>query len=189
MLLGELDRMQGLVDDLLLLARGDERAFARTSFSDRRRGPRRGGADPPGARRGRPSATTSTRSSATRTPCAGPSTTSWPTPPATPRRACCVAVEADDREVTVHVDDDGPGIPVDQRDDVVRRFVRLDEGRTRDGGGAGLGLAVTADVAAAHAGRLEIGDSPLGGARLSLVLARAAPTGAEGYGVARAGSA
>ena len=56
----------------------------------------------------------------------------------------------------------------------MRRFVRLDEGRSRDGGGAGLGLAVTADVAAAHAGRLEIGDSPLGGARLSLVLARAA---------------
>ena len=86
-----------------------------------------------------------------------------------------VDVGADACEVTVRVDDDGPGIPVDQHDEVVRRFVRLDEGRARDGGGAGLGLAVTADVAAAHAGRLEIGDSPLGGARLSLVLARAAP--------------
>ena len=62
-----------------------------------------------------------------------------------------------------------------QRADVVRRFVRLDEGRTRDGGGAGLGLAVTSDVAAAHGGRLEIGDAPLGGARLTLVLPRAGP--------------
>ena len=56
----------------------------------------------------------------------------------------------------------------------MRRFVRLDEGRARDGGGAGLGLAVAADVAAAHGGRLEIGDAPLGGARVTL-LPRAGP--------------
>ena len=74
------------------------------------------------------------------------------------------------------VDDDGPGIPVAKRDDVVRRFVRLDEGRARDGGGAGLGLAVTADVAAAHGGRLEIGDAPLGGARRSSAACRARPS-------------
>ena len=75
----------------------------------------------------------------------------------------------------VHVDDDGPGIPVADAGDVVQRFVRLDEGRARDGGGAGLGLAVASDVAAAHGGRLEIGDSPLGGARLTLVLPRRPP--------------
>jgi signal transduction histidine kinase len=173
-LLGELDRMQGLVDDLLLLARGDERAFARTSFSiadvarDVAARTRRvpvdvtvgDGADPlvgdeDAVRRAVDHlVANAARHAASRV---------------------LVDVEADDREVTVHVDDDGPGIPVDQRDEVVRRFVRLDEGRTRDGGGAGLGLAVTADVAAAHAGWLEIGDSALGGARLSLVLARGAP--------------
>ena len=172
-LLDELDRMQGLVDDLLLLARGDERAFARTSFSiadvvrdvaaRTRRVPVEvtvgDDVDPlvgdeDAVRR----AVDHVVANAARHAASG----------------VRVAVEADEREVTVHVDDDGPGIPVDRRDDVVRRFVRLDEGRTRDGGGAGLGLAVTADVAAAHAGRLEIGDSPLGGARLSLVLARSA---------------
>jgi len=73
------------------------------------------------------------------------------------------------------VDDDGPGIAPAKRADVVRRFVRLDDGRARDGGGAGLGLAVTSDVATAHGGRLEIGDAPLGGARLTLVLPRARP--------------
>ena len=74
----------------------------------------------------------------------------------------------DGDDVVIVVDDDGPGIPAAKRGDVVRRFVRLDEGRARDGGGAGLGLAVTSDVATAHGGRLEIGDAPLGGARLTL---------------------
>ena len=92
-------------------------------------------------------------------------------------------------EVEVVVDDDGPGIPVARRGDVVRRFVRLDEGRARDGGGAGLGLAVTAEVAAAHGGRLEIGDAPLGGARLRVVLPRSPAATAPGRGTARGGSA
>ena len=70
--------------------------------------------------------------------------------------------------MAIDVDDDGPGIPAGRRDDVVRRFVRLDEGRARDGGGAGLGLAVAADVVAAHGGTLHIADSPLGGARVTL---------------------
>jgi signal transduction histidine kinase len=50
------------------------------------------------------------------------------------------------------------------------RFARLDEARTTDRGGAGLGLAIVASVAAAHGGGAEAGDSPLGGARLSLWL-------------------
>ena len=175
MLLAELDRLQGLVDDLLLLARGDERGFARSAFSIADVARDVGLAIPAGAGRGRPSATDVDPSSATRAPSSGPSTTSSPTPPATPSSAVRTSVEAADGEVAVIVDDDGPGIPAAKRGDVVRRFVRLDEGRARDGGGAGLGLAVTSDVAAAHGGRLEIGDAPLGGARLTLVLPRAGP--------------
>jgi signal transduction histidine kinase len=83
-----------------------------------------------------------------------------------------VEVAAIGRDVRVDVDDDGPGIPPARRGEVVKRFVRLDEGRARDGGGAGLGLAVTADVATAHGGRLDIGEAPTGGARLTLVLPR-----------------
>ena len=73
-------------------------------------------------------------------------------------------------EVRISVDDDGPGIPSERRADVLRRFVRLDEARARDAGGAGLGLAVADDVARAHGGRIEIADAPLGGARVRLVL-------------------
>ncbi|MET0458138.1 MAG: ATP-binding protein [Ilumatobacteraceae bacterium] len=178
-LLDELDRMQGLVDDLLLLARGDERAFSHTAFSvadvarDVAARTRRvpvdvtvgGDVDPVlGDEHAVRRAVDHVVANAARHAAS----------------RVHVDVDADEHEVTVRVDDDGPGIPVDQRDVVVRRFVRLDEGRTRDGGGAGLGLAVTADVAAAHAGRLEIGDSPLGGARLTLVLARAAPADPAG---------
>ena len=50
------------------------------------------------------------------------------------------------------VDDDGPGIPVEHRTDVFRRFTRLDDARDRDGGGVGLGLAIVADIVAAHGG-------------------------------------
>ncbi len=63
------------------------------------------------------------------------------------------------------VTDDGAGVPVDQRARVLERFTRLDEARTRDAGGAGLGLAIVADVAAAHGGSVEIlGNGP--GARV-----------------------
>lgn len=70
--------------------------------------------------------------------------------------------------VWVHVDDDGPGIDAADRDRVFERFTRLDESRTLDRGGAGLGLAIAASVAAAHGGGVAATDSPLGGARLSM---------------------
>ncbi len=77
-----------------------------------------------------------------------------------------VRVAEDDRgEVTLVVDDDGPGIAVPDRARVFERFIRLDESRTRDAGGSGLGLAIVAAVAAAHGAQVSIEDSPLGGAR------------------------
>lgn len=72
--------------------------------------------------------------------------------------------------VWLHVDDDGPGIDPADRVSMFDRFARLDEARTTDRGGAGLGLAIVASVAAAHGGGAEAGDSPLGGARLSMWL-------------------
>jgi signal transduction histidine kinase len=68
-----------------------------------------------------------------------------------------------DRAV-VEVGDDGPGVPPEQRTRVFERFVRLDEARARSDGGAGLGLAIVAEVMAAHGGGVEIGESELGGA-------------------------
>jgi signal transduction histidine kinase len=81
-----------------------------------------------------------------------------------------VGVREDGSRVVLQVDDDGPGIPDEQRERVFERFVRLDDARSRDGGGAGLGLAIVAEVAAAHGGRASVRSSPLGGARLEVNL-------------------
>jgi signal transduction histidine kinase len=62
------------------------------------------------------------------------------------------------------VDDDGPGIPESERERVLKRFVRLDEARSRDDGGSGLGLAIVDEVSRAHHGSVSISQSPLGGA-------------------------
>ena len=68
------------------------------------------------------------------------------------------------------VDDDGPGIPEDRRDAVFGRFVRLEASRDRDHGGVGLGLAIVAEIVRAHGGRVDVGDSPFGGARFVVEL-------------------
>jgi signal transduction histidine kinase len=68
------------------------------------------------------------------------------------------------------VDDDGPGIPPEERERVFERFVRLDEARSRDAGGSGLGLAIVRRIAEVHGGRVDVQESPLGGARFVLRL-------------------
>lgn len=70
--------------------------------------------------------------------------------------------------VVLAVADDGRGIPASERERVLDRFVRLDEGRDRDSGGSGLGLAIVRAVAEAHGGSARIEDSPGGGARVVL---------------------
>ena len=175
MLLGELDRLQGMVDDLLLLARGDERAFARDEVdvtdvvhevAARRRpvpGRRRRSTTSRRRRSGDADALRRALDHLVANAARHASTQGAPSPSrcsdgevarARRRRRAAASRRAD-------------------RDAVVRRFVRTRRGPGRDHGGAGLGLAVAADVAAAHGGRLEISDSPLGGARVSLILPRA----------------
>ncbi|MCM8614146.1 ATP-binding protein [Accumulibacter sp.] len=79
-----------------------------------------------------------------------------------------VSAEVADGEIRVHVDDDGIGIPVEERDRVFSAFTRLDRSRDRSTGGYGLGLAIARLVLEQHNGRASAGDSPLGGARLTL---------------------
>jgi len=85
-----------------------------------------------------------------------------------------VSVAADGRGVRVEVRDDGAGVPEDQRERIFERFVRLDDARSRDDGGAGLGLAIARDVAARHGGTLTVHRAPEGGAAFRLWLPRAA---------------
>ncbi len=72
------------------------------------------------------------------------------------------------RWLTVHVDDDGPGIPPEAREEVFKPFVRLDEARNQDESGSGLGLAIARDIARSHGGDVTLSDSPLGGLRASV---------------------
>jgi two-component system osmolarity sensor histidine kinase EnvZ len=76
----------------------------------------------------------------------------------------------DSRYLTVHVDDDGPGIATQNREDVFRPFLRLDEARNQDHGGSGLGLAISRDIARSHGGEIMLSDSPLGGLRATVRL-------------------
>lgn len=76
-----------------------------------------------------------------------------------------VSLVTNDDRVDLTVDDDGPGIATDERDRIFERFVRLDEARVRDDGGAGLGLAVVSAVVTAAGGSIGVADSDLGGAR------------------------
>ncbi|MDQ0907570.1 signal transduction histidine kinase [Streptomyces canus] len=87
------------------------------------------------------------------------------------RSAVVVTVRRDgDRNAVVEVGDDGDGVPAGDRERIFERFVRLDEARARDDGGAGLGLAIARDVAARHGGTLTVRDAPTGGALFELRL-------------------
>jgi two-component system osmolarity sensor histidine kinase EnvZ len=79
-----------------------------------------------------------------------------------------------DRSVRFTVEDDGPGIPPEQRDEATRPFVRLDPARNQNkGSGVGLGLSIVSDIARTHGGMLRLGESEtLGGLKADLVLAR-----------------
>ena len=74
----------------------------------------------------------------------------------------------DGRFLTIHVDDDGPGIPPENRTDVFRPFVRLDQARNQDEGGTGLGLSIARGIARSHGGDITLGDSALGGLRATV---------------------
>jgi two-component system osmolarity sensor histidine kinase EnvZ len=76
----------------------------------------------------------------------------------------------DGDSLVIHIDDDGPGIPVERREDAFRPFYRLDEARNQDNGNSGLGLAIARDIARSHGGDITLDRSPLGGLRATVTL-------------------
>jgi signal transduction histidine kinase len=81
-----------------------------------------------------------------------------------------ITVCRDGGAALIRVEDDGPGIPPAHRDRVFDRFVRLGDSRTRNDGGAGLGLAISREIVLGHDGAITVADSPLGGARFDIRL-------------------
>jgi signal transduction histidine kinase len=81
-----------------------------------------------------------------------------------------VALERAGSEVIVLVDDDGPGIPPLERQAVFEPFYRIEASRSRETGGAGLGLAIARAIAEAHGGRISADGAPKAGARVRVVL-------------------
>ncbi|MHA1559643.1 MAG: sensor histidine kinase, partial [Alphaproteobacteria bacterium] len=79
-----------------------------------------------------------------------------------------VSGQCADGWLTVTVDDDGPGIPEDQRDAVFKPFYRLDAARNIEDSGTGLGLPIARDIARTHGGDISLSQSPLGGLRATV---------------------
>jgi len=87
-------------------------------------------------------------------------------------RQATVSLAAKGRNITIDVDDEGPGIAEDQLAKVVQPFYRIETSRNRDTGGIGLGLAITASIAEANGGALDLTNRPEGGLRATIELAR-----------------
>ncbi|GAA1337933.1 MULTISPECIES: sensor histidine kinase [Actinomycetes] len=79
------------------------------------------------------------------------------TPPGTP---VALSVAAEGRHAVIRVSDSGPGIPAADQARIFDRFYRVDNSRTRDRGGSGLGLAVAHSLVAAHGGTIELASRP-----------------------------
>lgn len=83
-----------------------------------------------------------------------------------------LAAKRTDDAVEITVDDDGPGIPLEEREKIFEPFYRLDRSRDRATGGFGLGLSIARKAVALHGGSLRADSSPLGGASFIITLPR-----------------
>ncbi len=88
------------------------------------------------------------------------------------RHAAHVTVRAGERgdSIEIVIDDDGPGVPPESREEVFKPFVRLDASRNPETGGSGLGLTIARDVVRSHGGDITLDDAPIGGLRVRIRL-------------------
>ncbi|MBY0428875.1 MAG: two-component sensor histidine kinase, partial [Alphaproteobacteria bacterium] len=81
-----------------------------------------------------------------------------------------IETEKGKKFVNIMIDDNGPGIPQNQREEVFKPFTRLESSRNPETGGVGLGLTIARDIAHHHGGDVILDDSPRGGLRAILRL-------------------
>ena len=81
-------------------------------------------------------------------------------------KTVAVRLESNNNRLEITVDDDGPGIPADKREDVFKAFYRIEGSRNKETGGVGLGLSIAKDVITSHGGTITLGDSDMGGLRV-----------------------
>jgi signal transduction histidine kinase len=97
-----------------------------------------------------------------------------------------VSLHRGQSEIMIRIDDGGPGIPEELREEAFRPFYRLEASRNRETGGSGLGLTIARTVARAHGGDVMLSDAPAGGLRVIVVLpATDGPTSSQSSAVAR----
>lgn len=80
-----------------------------------------------------------------------------------------VTMTVADKTLEIAVEDNGPGIPEDKREEAFKAFFRLDESRNSETGGVGLGLTITRDIVLAHGGKIYMQDSTLGGLKVVML--------------------
>lgn len=81
-------------------------------------------------------------------------------------KTIAVNLESNDKKLWVSIEDDGPGIPAEKRDEVFKAFYRIEGSRNKETGGVGLGLSIAKDVVTSHGGKIELQDSSLGGLKV-----------------------
>ncbi|MEO5884651.1 MAG: ATP-binding protein [Candidatus Limnocylindrales bacterium] len=166
-------RLQGLVDDLLLLARADEGTLVAAEravdlddvvFEEARRlaGATRLTVDQSAISAGRVRGDAAQLQRLTRNLLENALRHA--------RSRVAVGVHEIDAFVVLRVDDDGAGVDPEDQTRIFERFIRLDDARGRDEGGSGLGLAIVAEIAAAHGGTVSVMNGPDGGARFEVRL-------------------
>lgn len=85
-------------------------------------------------------------------------------------KTIAVNLESNDKKMLIAIEDDGPGIPADKREEVFKAFYRIEGSRNKETGGVGLGLSIAKDVVASHGGTIELFDSELGGLKVVIAI-------------------
>ncbi len=85
-------------------------------------------------------------------------------------KTVAVGLESVGNKMEITVEDDGPGIPEDKREDVFKAFYRIEGSRNKETGGVGLGLSIAKDIIVSHGGTIELGDSSMGGLRVLICI-------------------